>query len=281
MNEIYLRRKLKEFLREDLEGVEINFDRNPGYTEAKIVAEESGVFCGGRIIAKALNLLIPREEGMMTVRMFHLKKDGEGFKAGDTLAHFTAPGEALRNGIRTVLNLIGHMTKVATNVNKVAEYLGSSPCELLDTRKTTPGLRIFEKYAVKVGGGKNHRFGRFAGELVKKEDIKILGGIKAAIDDAEYRKPHLTEIEVEVENLEQLEEVLRDGRARYIMLDNMSIEMLKAAVWRAGSLSVLEASGIGDKDLREVAGTGVHYISLSSLILGASPIKMHMIIVEK
>ncbi|KKS38122.1 MAG: nicotinate-nucleotide diphosphorylase (carboxylating) [Candidatus Sungbacteria bacterium RIFCSPLOWO2_12_FULL_41_11] len=278
MNEIYIRRKLEEFLSEDLGSLEVNPGPNPEYVTVRIVVQDVGIFCGGRLIKPAFDLLAQYDVHLLD--MVQLLDDGTLFSSGDVLAEFRVEKEILRNGIRIVLNLLGHLSGIATNTRMKVNEVSGTNCKLLDTRKTLPGLRAFEKYAVKVGGAHNHRPGRYAGILIKKEDIKIYGGIKKAIDKASEEKSHLVEIEVEVENSEQLEEVVRDGRIRYILLDNMSIDEMKKAVHRAGCLVTLEASGIGGEDLKEVAETGVHYISLSSLILGARPIKMHMIIVE-
>lgn len=277
MNEIWLRKKFEEFFEEDLGSVEIDVGDEPKYVAAKIIAEEAGIFCGGKLIAKMLNTITPLE--FPAVNMVYLLSEGSLFEPGDLLAEFSVNAEVLREGIRTVLNLIAPMSRIATNTFYAVQQIGGTGCKILDTRKTTPGLRAFEKYAVKTGGGYNHRHGRYDGFLIKKEDIKIDGGIIAAIDRAERKKPYLVGIEVEVETWDELEEVLKDGRVRYILLDNMDLATMRIAVERYGKTQIFEASGVGDKDLRQVAETGVHFISLSSLTIG-SRIKMKMRILD-
>lgn len=275
MNEIYLRRKLEEFLLEDLGHLTVDPGKSPQYVEAFIVAEDDGVFCGERIIALAFNLLSP--VGIKPAIVIS-KHDGEDFVKGDQIVYLNVNAEILRHGIRTVLNLLGHMIAIATYTRRLVKEVKGYPVKLLDTRKTTPGLRAFEKYAVRVGDGRNNRFGRFDGILIKKEDVKIDGGIRRAIDKAFEEKSHLEEIEIEVETLEELEEVLRDGRVRCILLDNMKTEDLKKAVERCGRTHVLQASGIDDRSVREIAETGVSYISVSSLILDAPRVNIKIVI---
>lgn len=273
MNEIFLEQTLKEFLREDLGSVAIDFSSNKNVV-AKICAEEGGIFCGGTLIAKTLNLLIPKGEGVSLIEMGKLTPEGEAFVAGEILAQFSAPSEAFRHGIRTVLNLVAHLTGIATHTAGLVQQVSGFSCRLLDTRKTTPGLRVLEKYAVRVGGGSNHRMGRFDGVMIKKEDIAIDGGIAVAIDRAEREKTFLAGVEIEVETLADLDEVLKDGRVKTILLDNMDLKTLQQAVERCGRTHRLEASGVREENLRAVAATGVHAISLSSLILGARPTKL-------
>lgn len=273
MNEIYLREKLSSFLAEDLGHVVLDY-RGSYLVEATISAEEPGIFCGGHLIAKIFNLLVG--DDVAKVEMRFLLEEGKLFAKGDVLAKFLVNSEVLLNGIRTVLNLLSRMTEVATHTHKAVQGLAGTSCKLLDTRKTTPGLRAFEKYAAKIGGAVNHRFGRYDGILLKKEDIRLRGSVIAAIDRAMQERSHLEGVEIEVETLEELDEVLKDGRVKYILLDNMSLDTMAEAVRRCGATHVLEASGIGDKRLGDVARTGVHYISSSSLVRGAPPIKMHM-----
>ncbi len=264
MNKVYIRRELQRFLLEDLGSLEINAGASPHYVKAKIVAESGGVFCGGGLVAEAFDLLAPH--GIHSCKVLGLEKEGFQFQAGATLLRFDVNDQVLVNGVRTVLNLLAHLTDIATHTRSKVQELEGLDCKLLDTRKTTPGLRTFEKYAVRVGGGYNHRFGRFDGVVIKKEDIAISGGIKTAIDRAFEDKMHLVEVEVEVETLDQVNEVFKDGRLKHLMLDNMDLKTMREVVKQCGQTHILEASGVGDQDLRKVAATGVHHISLSSLI---------------
>jgi len=279
MNEVFVRRKLEEFLLEDLGAMEVPASPESGRVVARILVEEEGVFCGGKLIASLFNLLT--STNVPPVRMKYLRDDGDSFASGDVVAEFDVDVEVLRHGIRTLLNLLQHMSGIATNTRKTVEQTYGLSTKLLDTRKTTPGLRAFEKYAVRVGGGVNHRHGRFDGILIKKEDIKIDGGILNAIDNAFRAKSHLVAVEIEVETLGELETVAADGRVKYVLLDNMDFDKMAEAVRRYGRNMIFEASGIGDKDLRKVAETGVHYISLSSLTRGAHPTKMKMRIADR
>ena len=278
MNKIFVRRELERFLAEDLGRVSVEPGDPPRYVTARIIAEESGVFCGRRFIIPIFAMITP--DDVRGPKVIHLLREGERFTSSMTLAHLDIEVETLRHGIRTVLNLIQHLSGIATNTRDAVESISGLPTKLLDTRKTTPGLRVFEKYAVRVGGGVNHRFGRYDGILLKKEDIAIDGGIFKAIDRAFREKSFLVNVEVEVETSEELEVVVADGRVRHVLLDNMSLEAMAEAVRRYGDKITFEASGIGSKDLRAVAETGVHYISLSSLVRGAHPIKMKMRIMD-
>lgn len=278
MNELWLEDELKRFLREDLGYVEIDFGVPPRYVDAEIRAEEDGIFCGGELVAKMFDFLL--ERNIAPVRLLHLEPEGSEFGKGTVLARFTVNAEILRHAIRTVLNLVSHLSGIATVTYAKVKEVADFPVKLLDTRKTTPGLRVLEKYAVRVGGARNHRMGRFDGVLIKKEDIKIDGGIRQAVERADRYRAYLTAISVEVETLDELEEALKDKCVTHILVDNPTIDFLKQVVERCGVTHIIEASGVGHLNLREVASTGVHYISLSSLILGAKPINMKMRIVD-
>ena len=251
----------------------------------EIIAEEGGIFCGGIFVPEALNFLnsgriiITDEKKVKPVRLIFSHGEGESFNSGGVVMKFVAESECVRHGIRRILDMILRpLSGIAARTQKAVSEVEGLNVKILDTRKTRSGMIEFEKYAVRTGGGYNHRFGRDDGELIKKEDIEIDGGIIRAIDKALKRKSHLASVEIEVEMLDQLDTVLKDKRVKYILLDNMDIETLKEAVRRAdyeyGSY-VLEASGIGDRTLKSVAATGDHCISKSSLIDGPS-LKMKM-----
>lgn len=278
MNEIFVRRKLEEFLAEDLGPVAIEPADPPRYVSVRIVAEEPGVMCGGRLIVPVFALITP--DSVRKPRVISLLEEGKVFSSGKVVARVDIEVETLRHGIRTVLNLLQHLSGIATHTRKAVNEIRDLHAKPLDTRKTTPGLRVFEKYAVRVGGAGNHRFGRYDGILIKKEDIRIDGGIKNAIDRAFQTKSHLVSVEIEVETLEELESVVADGRVGHVLLDNMPLADMAGAVRKYGDRIVFEASGVGNEDLRAVAETGVHYISTSSLVRGAHPIKMKMRIGE-
>lgn len=278
LNPLLVDEKLREFLNEDLGHLGINTDRNRSQFQAVVSAQEPGIVCGLYFFTRTLDLLAQP----LGLRVWPITRvpDGQYIVPGEELILFAADQEVLRLGIRTGLNLLGHLSGIATNTSAAVQKVAGYPVKLLDTRKTTPGLRMFEKYAVRVGGGYNHRFNRTDGELIKKEDILLDGGIKGAIDRAFERKGYLTGVEVEVETLQELEEVLRDGRVNHVMLDNMDLDTMRQASFLCDGRCTVEASGIGDMDLAHVADTGVDYISMSSLITSAKPLKIHMKILE-
>ena len=168
-------------------------------------------------------------------------------------------------GERTALNLMQRMTGVATRTNEAVKCVEGTKAKITDTRKTTPGLRVLEKYAVRVGGGSNHRFNLADGILIKDNHIAVSGGIVNAVKNARASAPHTIKIEVEVENKDQLLQAL-EAKADIIMLDNMSNEQMAECVKIVDGRAMVEASGnMGDKDLYAVAKTGVDIISIGAL----------------
>ena len=272
MNAVFLRRELERFLLEDLGSVEVDGSAN-NYCRGTIVAEAPGIMCGGPFVAELFKLLATN--GLPTDIVDVRREEGNTFPSGADLVRLNLPAEILRHGIRTVLNLLQHLMGIATHTEQLVRRMDVTDCQLLDTRKTTPGLRAFEKYAVRTGGGKNHRFGRYDGVMIKKEDLAFDGGVTRAIDRALASAAHLSCVEIEVESLDVLEDVLKDGRVRHVLLDNMTPELVRQCVERTvGERMVLEASGIKVEDLEVYAETGVPFISTSDLIRGARPLPM-------
>src|SRR5690606_29862232 len=176
------------------------------------------------------------------------------------------------SGERTALNYLQHMSGIATYTNELVSTLGESGTKLLDTRKTTPNMRIFEKYAVKVGGGINHRFNLSDGILLKDNHIKAAGGVKKAIELVREYTPFAKNIEVEVENIPMVKEALEAG-ADIIMLDNMDIESIKQAVNIIDNRAIIECSGNITKDqLTAISNTGVDYVSAGVITHSAPPL---------
>jgi nicotinate-nucleotide pyrophosphorylase (carboxylating) len=185
-------------------------------------------------------------------------------------------GRALLSGERTALNFLRHLSGIATATRRLTELLDGTGARLVDTRKTTPGLRALEKYAVRAGGGHNHRTGLFDGILIKDNHIKLAGGIAAAVRRAREAAPHTIRIEVEVENLAQLDEALEAG-VELVLLDNMPTEMMREAVKQAGGRMLLEASGnIDEARIRAVAETGVDLISVGAITHSAPALDISM-----
>lgn len=191
--------------------------------------------------------------------------DGDRVGPGDVVTRIEGPLRAILTGERTALNLLQRMSGIATMASRYAEAVSGTPAQVVDTRKTTPGLRLLEKYAVRVGGGSNHRAGLDDGILIKDNHIAAAGSVTEAVTRALSEAPHGLKVEVEVSDLEQLDEALAAG-AEAILLDNMSPDMVRDAVTRAGGKALLEASGgITLETVSEYAKTGVDLISVGAL----------------
>jgi len=204
------------------------------------------------------------------------KKDGEVVRAGDIIIELKGKTASLLTSERVALNMLQRLSGIATLTKAFVEEAKGFPVKIVDTRKTTPGLRFFEKYAVRVSGGFNHRFGLFDGILIKDNHLQAVGGIKNAIKKAKEGSTHLLKIEVEVKNLKELEEALKSG-ADAIMLDNMSVKDMVSAVKLTKGRAILEASGnINLKNVRSVAETGVDIISIGALTHSAVAVDISM-----
>ena len=222
-------------------------------------AKEDGVICGLDLISKVYHAI---SEDVHVVYHTH---DGAFVKRGDVIAEVFGNAQILLSGERVGLNLIQRLSGVATATRKAVDMVQGYDVKIVDTRKTTPGMRVLEKYAVRVGGGHNHRFGLADGILIKDNHITAAGGITAAVGRAKANAPHTLKVEVEVETLEQTKEALAAG-ADIIMLDNMSLEDMKACVLMIDGKAITEASGnMGDRNLAEVAETGIDVISIGAL----------------
>ena len=192
------------------------------------------------------------------------------------IADIAGDAAHILTGERTALNLLQHMSGIATRTRETVAQVDGYDVHILDTRKTTPGLRILEKYAVRVGGGHNHRFSLADGILIKDNHIRAAGGITQAVEAARSRAPFTLKIEVETETLSQVQEAL-DARADIIMLDNMTTEQMREAVLLIHGRAVVEASGnMGQRDLRAVAQTGVQCISVGDLTNFVRPLDISL-----
>lgn len=194
-----------------------------------------------------------------------MKPEGSRIVRGDSIAEVRGKTRVLLTGERTALNFLQRLSGIATRSHTMSSLIQDYPAVLVDTRKTTPGLRVLEKYAVSVGGARNHRFGLYDGVMIKDNHIAAAGGITPAVTAVRARVPHTVKIEVEVETLDQLQEALATG-ADIIMLDNMEIETMREAVSIVNGRALLEASGgITEDRLTAVAATGVDLISVGAL----------------
>ncbi len=233
--------------------------RNEMQASGVFVAKSGGILAGINVSQAVYHYLEPGS----TFETF--KTDGDTLVAGDVIARVIGKAATLLTGERVALNFLQRLSGIASKTRRMADLIKYLPTELVDTRKTTPGLRVLEKYAVAVGGARNHRFGLYDGVMIKDNHIKAVGSITRAISDTRKKVPHTIKIEVEVEDLEQLEEALQ-ARADIILLDNMDIEQMKKAVELTAGRALLEASGgINEDTLVEVARTGVDFISSGAL----------------
>ncbi|WP_123102719.1 carboxylating nicotinate-nucleotide diphosphorylase [Acidithiobacillus sulfuriphilus] len=226
---------------------------------ADIITREAGICCGQPYAEAVFAQISP------AIRMDWQVQEGHSLTPGQHLCTLSGPARAILSGERCALNFLQTLSGVATTVSEHCHALQGTFTRLLDTRKTIPGLRLAQKYAVRIGGGMNHRLGLYDGILIKENHIAACGSISAALNAARALAPRLTRIEVEVEDLLQLEEAIA-GAADMILLDNFSIDLLTQAVRRVGGAIPLEASGnIGLDNIREIALTGVDYISVGAL----------------
>ena len=206
-------------------------------------------------------------------------KDGNKILPGEILAEITGPARTILKGERVTLNFLQRMSGIATITSKFCQEVKDLPVRIVDTRKTTPGLRILEKYAVRMGGGYNHRFGLYDAVLIKDNHIAVAGGIKSAVNSVRKQISHTSNIEVEVENLSQLQEAL-EMKVDIIMLDNMDLETMKEAVKMVKGEALIEASGgITLEKVREIAQTGVDLISVGALTHSVKSLDISMEIV--
>lgn len=234
-----------------------------GSNQAFLLAKETGILAGVEVALQVFNQIDP--ELKITVHM----DDGSRIKPGDIVFEVNGSARSILKGERLVLNCMQRMSGIASNTRKYVDLVKDYPCKILDTRKTTPGFRVIEKWAVRIGGGVNHRFGLYDMIMIKDNHIDYAGGIEKAIVKT---KDYLAEInkdlkiEVEARNLKEVEEILSIGGVHRIMLDNFSIDDIKTAVKLIGEQCETEASGgINDKSVVDYAASGVDFISVGAL----------------
>ena len=233
--------------------------------EVDLICKEDGVLCGAQVFERVFTLLDEKTE----VTFF--KNDGDDIKKGELVAKVRGDIRVLLSGERTALNYMQRMSGVATYTRQVSALLKGTKTTLLDTRKTTPNNRIFEKYAVRVGGGKNHRYNLSDGVLLKDNHIGAAGSVTNAIKMAKEYAPFVRKIEVEVESFEMVKEAVEAG-ANIIMLDNMSHEQLKEAIEYINGRAEVEVSGnVTKENIARLTDLGVDFIS-SGALTHSSPI---------
>ena len=255
-------------LREDITSEDITTNsvmREYQLGEVELICKQDGVIAGLDVFKRTFDLLDSKTEVTFT------KKDGDTVKNGDKIGVVRGDIRVLLSGERTALNYLQRMSGIATYTRSITDLLKGSKTKLLDTRKTTPNMRVFEKYAVKVGGGYNHRYNLSDGILLKDNHIGAAGGVKEAVQMAKEYAPFVRKIEIEVENLDMLKEAL-DAGADIIMLDNMSVEDMKEAVKLVSGKAETECSGnVTKENVERLVDIGVDYIS-SGALTHSSPI---------
>lgn len=253
---------IKEALQEDIssEDVTTNAVMKEAVTgEVQLICKQDGVVAGLDVFHRVFEIL---DENVKTD--FYCK-DGDEVKKGELMGIITGDIRALLSGERVALNYLQRMSGIATYTNQVVNLLAGSKTKLLDTRKTTPNMRIFEKYAVTVGGGNNHRYNLSDGILLKDNHIGAAGSVKKAIELARAYAPFVRKIEVETENLDMVKEAL-EARADIIMLDNMSIDMMEEAIKLIDGKAQTECSGnVTKENIQALAKIGVDFISSGAL----------------
>lgn len=262
LNKFYIDSLIKTAIEEDINYIDVSADmlipaeqRNDSY----FVAKDDGILCGLDCAMRVFTLLDD------TFTFTAHKKDGDKIKKGDVIVEFNGKTRELLKGERTALNIIQHMSGIATATNRAVELCKGTKASVADTRKTLPGLRALQKYAVACGGGKNHRFNLSDGAMLKDNHIDACGGIVPAVKILRSKLGHMVKIEVETRDFDEVRQAVKAG-ADVIMLDNMNCEQMAEAVKIIDGKATSEASGnITLENIAEVAKTGVDIISLGAL----------------
>lgn len=277
MNEITMKMQADELimmaLREDITSEDVSTNAIMPKAQkgtVDLIAKEDGVIAGLQVYARVFTLLDDKTE----IEFFC--EDGEEVKNGQLLAKVTGDIRVLLSGERVALNYLQRMSGIATYTREVTKLLGGSSLTLLDTRKTTPNCRVFEKYAVRVGGGNNHRYNLSDGVLLKDNHIGAAGSVAKAVAMAKAYAPFVRKIEIEVESLEQVKEAVEAG-ADIIMLDNMTPEQMKEAVELIDGRAETECSGnVTKENIARIREVGVDYVSSGALTHSAPILDISM-----
>ena len=253
---------IEEALREDISSEDVTTNsvmKEAVQGEVNLICKQDGIIAGLEVFKRVFELLDAN------TKIEFYKKDGDAVKSGELLGVVTGDIRALLSGERVALNYLQRMSGIATYTNSVAKLLAGTKTKLLDTRKTTPNMRIFEKYAVRVGGGYNHRYNLSDGVLLKDNHIGAAGSVIKAVQMAKDYAPFVRKIEVEVENLDMVKEAVEAG-ADIIMLDNMSYDEMKEALQIIDGRAETECSGnVTKENIEKLTGLGVDYISSGAL----------------
>lgn len=266
LSNFYVEDHVKHALMEDIGFGDVTTESIVGEDkifEASLVSRCEGVICGLEVFKTVFKILSDK------VKVELLFKDGDKIKKGDVLATLTGPGKYLLLGERVSLNYIQRMSGIATETHKYQTAIGDLPCNIVDTRKTTPNFRAFEKYSVKVGGGALHRFNLSDCAMIKDNHIQVAGSVTNAVKMVKANLSHAHKVELECDTLDQVKEALPLG-VDIIMLDNMDLETMKTAVKLIDHKAIVEASGnVRLETVRAIAECGVDIISSSAIVAKA------------
>ena len=266
LSNIYVEEHVKSALMEDIGFGDVTTESIVGEDKifnASLVSRCEGIICGLDVFKTVFKLLSDK------VKVELLFKDGDKICKGDVLAKLTGPGKYLLLGERVSLNYIQRMSGIATETHKYQSAIGELPCKIVDTRKTTPNFRAFEKYSVKVGGGALHRFNLSDCAMIKDNHIRVAGSVTNAVKMVKANLSHAHKMELECDTLEQVKEALPLG-VDIIMLDNMDLETMKTAVKMIDHKAIVEASGnVQLETVRSIAECGVDIISSSAIVAKA------------
>ena len=266
LSNFYVEDHVKSALMEDIGFGDVTTESIVGEDkifEVSLVSRCDGIICGLEVFKTVFKILSDKVEIEL------LFKDGDKIKKGDVLANLTGPGKYLLLGERVALNYVQRMSGIATETYKYQQAIGDLPCKIVDTRKTTPNFRAFEKYSVKIGGGALHRFNLSDCAMIKDNHIRVAGSVTNAVNMVKKNLSHAHKIELECDTLEQVKEGLPLG-VDIIMLDNMTLEQMKEAVQFVNHKAIIEASGNVNLDtVRAIAECGVDIISSSAIVAKA------------
>ncbi len=266
LSSFYVEDHVKSALMEDIGFGDVTTESILGETEifeARLVSRCEGIICGLEVFKTVFKVLSDK------VQVELLYKDGDAIQKGDVLAKIKGPGKYLLLGERVALNYIQRMSGIATETNKYQKAIGELKAKIVDTRKTTPNFRAFEKYSVKVGGGALHRFNLSDCAMIKDNHIQVAGSVTNAVKKVKENLSHAHKIELECDTIEQIKEALPLG-VDIIMLDNMSLEQMKEAVELINGRATVEASGnVNLETVRKIAECGVDIISSSAIVAKA------------
>lgn len=266
LSNFYVEDHVKHALMEDIGFGDVTTESIVGEDkifEASLISRCEGVICGLEVFKTVFKILSDK------VKVELLFKDGDKIKKGDVLATLTGPGKYLLLGERVSLNYIQRMSGIATETHKYQTAIGDLPCKIVDTRKTTPNFRAFEKYSVKVGGGALHRFNLSDCAMIKDNHIQVAGSVTNAVKMVKANLSHAHKVELECDTLDQVKEALPLG-VDIIMLDNMDLETMKTAVKLIDHKAIVEASGnVRLETVRAIAECGVDIISSSAIVAKA------------